>query len=114
MTAKSLSANFTMETNNEKLLLQLYITTHSTSSHRAVKNLIELLEAHFKGQYELEIVDIKKMHSAILSEDIIAVPLLIKKSPLPVSKLIGDMSDKAAVLRRLGSPPIPPKNIHVG
>jgi circadian clock protein KaiB len=82
--------------------LRLFITGASTNSTRAVSNLKEICETYLKQNYELEIVDIHQQPQLAQSEEIIALPLLVKKSPGPERRLIGDMSDTAKVLRGLG------------
>jgi circadian clock protein KaiB len=69
---------------------------------RAIKNLRDICEEHLKGRYSLEIIDVYQQGLLAKEEQIIALPLLIKKSPGPERRLIGDMSDKAKVLKGLG------------
>jgi len=85
-----------------KYVLRLYITGASPNSVRAIVNIKQICEAHIKEEYSLEIIDIYQQHTLAESEQIIALPLLIKKSPLPERRLIGDMSDTNKVLYGLG------------
>lgn len=82
--------------------LRLFVTGTSSVSVRAINNLQSILEEHLKNRYELEIIDVHQQPLLVKSEDITAVPVLIKKFPLPLRKLVGDMSDKNRVLRGLG------------
>ncbi len=82
--------------------LRLFITGASTNSTRAVTNLKEICEKYLKQNYELEIVDVHQQPLLAESEEIIALPLLVKKSPGPERRLIGDMSNTEKVLRGLG------------
>jgi len=82
--------------------LRLFVTGASSISIRAINNLQAILEEHLKGRYELEIIDVHQQPLIVKEEDIFAVPLLIKKYPAPVKRLVGDMSDTAKVLRGLG------------
>lgn len=82
--------------------LRLYITGASTNSTRAVINMKEICEAYLKDNYELEIIDVHQQPLLAESEEIIALPLLVKKSPGPERRLIGDMSNTTKVLRGLG------------
>jgi circadian clock protein KaiB len=61
-----------------------------------------ICESYLKGNYSLEIIDIYQQPLIAQSEQIVALPLLIKKSPGAERRLIGDMSDKQRVLRGLG------------
>jgi len=84
--------------------LRLFVTGASPNSIRAIANLKEICETHLKGKYELEIIDVYQQPLIAEREQIIALPLLIKKSPLPERRLIGDMSDVEKVLRGLALP----------
>jgi len=85
-----------------KYSLRLFVAGASSISIRAINNLELILEEHLKDRYELEIIDIHQQPLLVKEEDIFAVPLLIKKIPYPVRRLVGDMSDRAKVLRGLG------------
>ena len=82
-------------------LLRLFVTGATPNSTRAIANLKEICEMHLKGNYELEIIDVYQQPVMAENEQIIALPLLIKKSPSPERRLIGDMSDTKKVLRGL-------------
>ena len=85
----------------EKYILRLFIIDDQPNSARAVINIKTICEKHLKGRYELDIIDLYKQPNLALSEDIIAVPVLIKKFPLPELRLIGDLSDTKSVLEGL-------------
>jgi len=57
---------------------------------------------HLKDRYSLEIIDVYQQPERAQAEQLIALPLLIKKAPGPERRLIGDMSDEKKVLRGLG------------
>jgi circadian clock protein KaiB len=86
----------------EVFLLKLYVTGASPNSTRAVSNLKTLCEIHLKDNYDLEIIDVHQQPLMAESEQIIALPLLIKKSPGAERRLIGDMSNTERVLAGLG------------
>lgn len=79
-------------------VLRLYITGLSPKSQKAVDRVKKICEEHLKGRYELEIIDIYQKKTLDIDEQIIAAPTLVKKLPLPLRKIIGDMSDKKRVL----------------
>ena len=85
----------------ERYILQLFVTGILPNSIRAIKNINAICEEHLKGRYDLEIIDIYQQPSLALKADIIAVPLLIKKFPLPEARLIGDLSNIEKVLKGL-------------
>ncbi|MDB5010678.1 MAG: circadian clock protein KaiB [Mucilaginibacter sp.] len=82
--------------------LRLFVTGASPNSTRAIANLKKICETYLKENYELEIIDVYQQPLIAQKEQIIALPLLIKKSPGIERRLIGDMSDKERVLRGLG------------
>ncbi len=86
-------------------VLHLYITGATPNSTRAVRNLKEICEQHLPGRYELQIIDIYQQPNLAEQEQIIAAPTLVKKFPLPVRRLIGDLSERGKVLAALGLRP---------
>ena len=82
--------------------LRLFIMGASPNSTRAVSNLKNICDNYLKGQYELEIIDVYQQPEKAELDQIIALPLLIKKSPGIERRLIGDMSNKERVLKGLG------------
>ncbi|WP_018612126.1 circadian clock KaiB family protein [Segetibacter koreensis] len=83
-------------------VLRLFVTGASANSVRAISNLKQICETHLKGNYSLEIIDVYQQKAIAETEQIIALPLLIKTLPLPRKRLVGDMSEKDKVLRGLG------------
>jgi circadian clock protein KaiB len=84
--------------------LRLYVTGVTPNSARAITNTKEFCETYLKGRYELEIVDVYQQPLVAEHEQIIALPMLLKISPSPQRRLIGDMSDTEKVLRGLNLP----------
>lgn len=85
-----------------KYVLKLFVSGASPNSVRAINNIQKVLESHLAGDYSLNIIDLYQDKTTAEKEQIIAVPLLIKKHPLPERRLIGDMSDTKKVLDGLG------------
>jgi circadian clock protein KaiB len=83
-------------------IFRLYITGVSPNSSRAVTNFKNICESYLKGQYDLSIIDVYQQPQMAKSADIIALPLLVRKMPLPERRLIGDMSDEKKVIKNLG------------
>ena len=86
----------------DRFVLQLFVTGASPNSVRAITNLKSILESHLKDRYSLEIIDVYQQKSLAATEQIIAMPVMIKKYPKPERRLIGDMSDERKVLQGLG------------
>lgn len=85
----------------EIYLLKLYITGVSPNSAKAVNNIKNICEQFLKNRYQLEIIDIYQQPLLASAEQIIALPMLVKSFPLPLRRLIGNMSDKSRVLKGL-------------
>jgi circadian clock protein KaiB len=81
-----------------KHVLRLYVTGVTARSVRAIQNVRRICEEHLEGAYELEVVDLYKNLPLAKGDQIIAAPTLIKRLPLPLRRLIGDMSDESRVL----------------
>jgi circadian clock protein KaiB len=85
----------------EKYILRLFVTGILPHSAHAITNINSICERYLKGRYELEIIDIYQQPLLALAEEIIAIPVLIKKSPLPEERVIGDLSNTETVLKML-------------
>ena len=83
------------------LRLRLYIAGNSPNSVRALANLRAICSEHFAARHELEIVDMLQHPLRALADGIIVTPTLVKLGPLPVRRLIGDLSDTNGVLLAL-------------
>jgi circadian clock protein KaiB len=90
------------ENGGDPYIFRLYITGASPNSSRAITNLKAFFEKYLKSKYELQIIDVYQQPQIAKSVDIIALPLLIKKSPLPERRMIGDMSNSDKILKSLG------------
>jgi circadian clock protein KaiB len=82
----------------ERYVLRLYVTGMTSRSARAVKNLQSVCDEYLKDRYDLEVIDIYQQPVLARGEQIIAAPTLIKKLPLPMRRIIGDMSNRERVL----------------
>jgi circadian clock protein KaiB len=98
----SLSQSRHQPKKNFEYVLRLFVTGATPKSIRAVTNMKQICEQHLKGKYSLEIIDVYQQNNIAEEEQLIALPLLIKKFPLPERRLIGDMSDTKKVLKGLG------------
>ena len=88
----------------ERYVLRLYVTGMTPRSARAIRNLQAICEEHLHDRYELEVIDIYQQPVLTKGEQIVAAPTLIKKLPLPMRRIIGDMSNRERVLVGLDLP----------
>lgn len=87
--------------------LCLYVTATSPRSTRAIVNVRTLCDEHLSGRYELEVVDVARDPSVARSNQLLALPTLIKRLPLPERRFVGDMSQLDRLMRGLNLP-LPP------
>jgi circadian clock protein KaiB len=83
---------------NEAYVLKLYLTGLTPQSMAAIDNLRKICEENLKGRYTLDIIDLYKNPSLAKGEQIVAAPTLIKMLPLPLRRIIGNMSDTQKVI----------------
>lgn len=79
-------------------LLRLYVTGSTHRSIQAIANIKKICEEHLQGRYELEVIDLYQKPQLAHGEQILAAPTLIKKLPLPLRRIIGNLSDEERVL----------------
>jgi circadian clock protein KaiB len=82
----------------EKYVLRLYVAGLTPRSTASIESVKRICEEYLKARYELEIVDIYHKPTLAKGEQIIAAPTLIRKLPLPLRRLIGDMADEKKLL----------------
>lgn len=82
----------------ERYVLRLYVAGLTPRSTAAIQAVKQTCEEHLKDRYELEIIDIYQQPTLAKGEQIIAAPTLIKKLPLPLRRVIGDMADQEKLL----------------
>jgi circadian clock protein KaiB len=78
--------------------LRLFVAGTTPRSARAIQNIRAICEDNLQGRYDLEVVDIYQHPEQINPEQIVVIPTLVKERPLPLRKMIGDLSNKEQVL----------------
>lgn len=97
-----------------KYLLRLFVTGASSRTTAAVANLKRICDEELEGLYDLEIIDVLENPEMAEDERILATPTLIKSLPLPLRRVIGDLSDREKVLLGLEVHPKPLKSADLG
>ena len=85
-------------------IFKLYVAGQSPNSVRAMANLNALCAKHLSDRYKIEIVDVLKEPQQALSAGVLVTPTLVKVSPAPSQKIVGDLSQQTQVLLALGLP----------
>jgi circadian clock protein KaiB len=88
-----------------RCVLSLFVTGSTPKSLRAIRNIRAFCEERLHGCYELKVIDIYQHPEQIKPEQIVVTPTLIKKLPLPLRTLIGDLSNKDRLLLGLNIVP---------
>jgi len=79
-------------------VLRLYVAGLTARSRTAIANITSICEEHLHGRYDLEVIDVFQRPILAREEQIVATPTLVKKLPMPLRRLIGDLSEREKVL----------------
>lgn len=86
--------------------LRLYIAGKTPKSVSALNNLRRYCEEHLEGKYKIEVIDLLLHPQLAEGDQIFAVPTLVRKVPVPIRKIIGDLSNEEKVLVGLNIIPL--------
>lgn len=78
--------------------LRLYVAGQTPKSVAALANLKRFCEEHLAGKYKIEVVDLVENPKLARSDQILAIPTLVRRLPEPIRKIIGDLSSSERVL----------------
>jgi circadian clock protein KaiB len=81
--------------------LRLYVAGPTPKSLAAFRNIEQLCEEHLAGRYHIEVIDLMKDPQLAQTDQILAVPTLVRKRPSPVRKIIGTLANTERVLAGL-------------
>jgi circadian clock protein KaiB len=98
LTAPKILSTFERAADTGRYVLKLYVTGKTSRSTRAVENLRAICDEYLEARYDLEVIDIYQQPALLAGEQIIAVPTLVKRFPLPIRRLVGDMANRRRVL----------------
>jgi circadian clock protein KaiB len=91
------------KTSKARLRLRLYVAGNAPNSLRAIANAKALCEEHFSCGHQIEIVDLLNYPLRALADGVVVTPTLLRLSPLPVQRVVGNLSDANQVLMALAS-----------
>jgi len=78
--------------------LRLYVAGQTPKSLTAFSNLKQICESHLKGRYHIQVIDLVAQPQLSKGDQIVAIPTLVRRLPVPVRKIIGDLSNTERVL----------------
>jgi circadian clock protein KaiB len=87
--------------NGKPLHLRLYVVRPGLNSLRAIENLSELRREEGGDEWRVDIVDAADDPEGALRDGVLVSPTLVRVAPLPVVKIIGDLSDRRTVVAAL-------------
>ena len=79
-------------------VLRLYVAGQTPRSLAAISNLHRICDEHLGGNCQVEVVDLLERPQLAEGDQIIAIPTLVRRLPLPMRKVIGDLSDTERTL----------------
>ena len=89
---------FKSKKSGEIIHLRLYVAGQTPRSLAALANLKQVCEEHVPGKYKIEVIDLVKQPQLASGDQILAVPTLVRRLPVPIRKIIGDLSNKEKLL----------------
>ena len=95
---KNVQNRTSVKSTNDEWVLRLYVAGQTPKSINALKNLKAICEDKLDGKYKIEVIDLLVNPQLAGDDQIFAVPTLVRKLPVPVRKIIGDLSDTERVL----------------
>jgi circadian clock protein KaiB len=95
-----------MVTEEQTWELRLYVAGKTPKSVTAINNLNKYCEEHLQGKYKIEVIDLLLQPQLAEGDQIFAVPTLVRKVPVPIRKIIGDLSNEEKVLVGLNIIPL--------
>jgi circadian clock protein KaiB len=87
-----------VKTVDDKWILRLYVAGQTPKALTAFTNLKKICEDQLKGKYSIEVIDLLINPQLGAEDQILALPTLVRKLPVPVRKIIGDLSNTERVL----------------
>lgn len=97
-TKKAASVKKVKNGDAELIELRLYVAGQTPKSLAALANLKKICHHHLEGRYKLHVIDLVKTPQLARGDQILAIPTLVRKLPVPIRKIIGDLSDLERVL----------------
>ena len=87
--------------------LRLYVAGQTPNSLKAFANLKRICEEHLTGRYKIEVIDLLENPRLAAGDQIVAIPTLVCRLPLPIRKIVGNLADTERVLVGLDLRPRP-------
>ena len=86
------------QSGEEQFLLRLYVSGMTLRCIDAITQIKDICETYLENRYQLEVIDIYQQPQLARNDQIIATPTLLRILPLPLRRLVGDLSNKRRVM----------------
>jgi len=86
--------------------LRLFVAGSTVRSQRAIENLRRICDEEMDGTIDLEVIDVYRQPQLAVEHQVVAAPTLVKLLPLPIRRIIGDLSAADRVLHGLDIMPL--------
>jgi circadian clock protein KaiB len=90
-----------MKIHQEEWLLRLYVSGRGWLTSRTETNLERLCRQYLRGRYRIDVIDLLEDPALAREHEIVAVPMLVREAPVPIRKVVGDLSDTKRALLAL-------------
>jgi len=90
-----------VESKDQHYVLQLFVAGTTPNSLRAIQNVRLICEEQLPGRHELEVIDIYQHTGQLAAGQVVVAPTLVRQNPLPVRKLVGDLTSRNRILEGL-------------
>ncbi|MBC7877069.1 MAG: circadian clock protein KaiB [Anaerolineales bacterium] len=91
-------AKVAKQAKSDSIILRLYVAGQTPRSILALANLKKICEEHLAGRYKIQVIDLLEDPKLARGDQILAIPTLVRELPVPVRKIIGDLSNTERVL----------------
>jgi circadian clock protein KaiB len=98
---KSSAAKKAKRSTDQSWMMRLYVAGQSSRSLAAIENLRRICDTHMNGCCTIEVIDLVRNPERARADQIVAIPTLVRKLPVPVRRIIGDLSETEKVLMSL-------------
>ena len=90
-----------VESKDQHYVLQLFVAGTTPNSLRAIQNVRLICAEQLPGRHELEVIDIYQHAGQLAAGQVVVAPTLVRQNPLPVRRLVGDLTSRNRVLEGL-------------
>jgi circadian clock protein KaiB len=79
-------------------VLSLYVAGETPRAATTLANLALVCESRLRGRYSIEVIDVLLNPELARTDQIVALPMVVRRLPTPIRKVIGDLSSLERVL----------------